>query len=571
MPDAPTAAANPHAPTAPAESGALAESAGLPDHVDAIIIGAGFSGLYMLQRLRDQMGMTARVIEAAGGVGGTWYWNRYPGARSDSDSYIYCYSFDRDMWQEWEWSERYPEQHEILAYLEHVAQRFGLYRDIEFSTRVTAVTFDEAASRWTVTTDTGRQFTAQFVITAVGALSVSNVPNFPGADTFAGDSYHTGLWPHEGVDFTGQRVAVIGTGASAVQAIPLIARQAADLTVFQRTPNYILPARNGPVDPEVKRTRQGDYTGIFARVRSSNFGFELYLLDKGALESSDEEIERELMQRWNQGGFGIWLGSYLDIFFSDEANAKVRKFLNERIREKVHDPETAELLTPKGYAFGCKRVPLDSGYYETFDLPQVHLVDVKTNPIAEITPAGLRLTDGTEYEFDAIVYATGFDAMTGPLNKIDIRGRDGRLLRDKWADGPRTYLGLMSAGYPNLFTVTGPQSPSVLSNMPVSIEQHVEFIARIIGAVRDRGAQAIEPTSQAEDAWVAHNQEVAQASLFPTADTWYMGANIPGKPRVFMPYLGLVGPYRQKCDEIAAAGFEGFEFTGSTDKEGALA
>jgi cyclohexanone monooxygenase len=475
------------------------------------------------------------------------------------------------MWQEWEWSERYPEQHEILAYLEYVAQRFGLYRDIEFSTRVTAATFDEAASRWTVTTDTGRQFTAQFVISAVGALSVSNVPKFPGADTFAGDSYHTGLWPHEGVDFTGQRVAVIGTGASAVQAIPLIAQQAADLTVFQRTPNYILPARNGPVDPGVKRTRQGDYAGIWARVQSSNFGFELYLLDKGALESSDEEIERELMERWNQGGFGIWLGSYLDIFFSDEANAKVRKFLNERIREKVHDPETAELLTPKGYAFGCKRVPLDSGYYETFNLPRVHLVDVKTNPIAEITPAGLRLTDGTKCEFDAIVYATGFDAMTGPLNKIDIRGRDGRRLRDKWADGPRTYLGLMSAGYPNLFTITGPQSPSVLSNMPVSIEQHVEFIARIIGAVRDRGAQAIEPTSQAEDAWVAHNQEVAQASLFPTADTWYMGANIPGKPRVFMPYLGLVGPYRQKCDEIAAAGFEGFEFTGSTDKEGAPA
>ena len=422
-----------------------------------------------------------------------------------------------------------------------------------------------------MTTDTGRSVTAQFVITAVGALSASNTPQFPGADTFGGDSYHTGLWPHEGVDFTGQRVAVIGTGASAVQAVPLIAQQAADLTVFQRTANYIVPARNGPVDPALQRARKDDYAGIWGRVRSSSFGFELYFLEKGALESTDEEIERELMDRWNRGGFGIWLGSYGDIFFSDEANAKIRKFLNERIRDKVHDPETAALLTPKGYPFGCKRNPLDSGYYETFNLPNVHLVDVKANPIAEITPAGLRLTDGTEYEFDAIVYATGFDAMTGPVNKIDIRGRDGQSLRDKWSDGPHTYLGLMSAGYPNLFMITGPQSPSVLSNMPVSIEQHVEFIARIIGAVRDRGAQAIEPASGAEDAWVAHNQELAQATLFPTADTWYMGANIPGKARVFMPYLGLVGPYRQKCDEVAAAGFEGFEFTGSSDKESALA
>jgi cation diffusion facilitator CzcD-associated flavoprotein CzcO len=549
--------------------------------VDAVIIGAGFSGLYMLHRLRDQLGLTARVFEAGGGVGGTWYWNRYPGARSDSDSYLYCYSFDRDLWQEWEWSERYPEQHEILAYLEHVAQRHDLNRDISFDTRVTAATFDEAAGRWTVTTSTdsdsnsGQTVSAQFVITAVGALSASNTPDFPGASTFGGASYHTGEWPHEGVDFTGQRVAVIGTGASAVQAIPLIAQQAADLTVFQRTANYIVPARNGPVDPEVTRARKGDYAGIWDRVRASSFGFELNFLEKGALESSDEEIERELMERWNAGGFGIWLGSYGDIFFSDEANAKVRRFLDERIREKVDDPATAELLVPKGYPFGCKRNPLDSGYYETFNLPHVHLVDVKSNPVAEITPAGLRLTDGTEYEFDAIVYATGFDAMTGPLNKIEIRGRDGRLLQAKWEAGPRTYLGLMSAGYPNLFTITGPQSPSVLSNMPVSIEQHVEFIGDIIAAVRDRGAQAIEPASEAEDAWVDHSQELAQASLFPTADTWYMGANIPGKPRVFLPYLGLVGPYRQRCDEIAAAGFEGFEFTARTgqasptDKEGA--
>jgi cyclohexanone monooxygenase len=529
--------------------------------LDAVIIGAGFSGLYMLHRLRDEMGLSARVYETGGGVGGTWYWNRYPGARSDSDSYIYCYSFDRDLLQEWEWSERYPEQHEIRAYLEHVTDRYDLAKDIRFETRVTAATFDEDAAAWTVETDTGERVTARFVITAVGALSAANTPSFEGVGSFRGASYHTGRWPHEGVDFSGLRVGVIGTGASAVQAIPLIAREASDLTVFQRTANYIVPANNGPVPPETVAARKADYDNIWQRVRDSNFGFELYFLEKGALDVSDEELERELMARWEEGGFGIWLGAFADIFFVDEANAKVRAFLHDRIREKVSDPETAELLIPKGYPFGVKRNPLDSGYYETFNLDHVHLVDVKANPIAAITEEGLRLEDGTAYAFDAIVYATGFDAMTGPMNKIDIRGRGGRLLREKWADGPRTYLGLTSAGFPNLFTITGPQSPSVLSNMPVSIEQHVEFIGRIIGDLDARGAATIEATPEAEEEWVAHNQELANGTLFPTADTWYMGANIPGKPRVFMPNLDFVGPYRAKCDDIAAGDYPGFAFS----------
>ena len=529
--------------------------------LDAVIIGAGFSGLYMLHRLRDEMGLSARVYETGGGVGGTWYWNRYPGARSDSDSYIYCYSFDRDLLQEWEWSERYPEQHEIRAYLEHVTDRYDLAKDIRFETRVTAATFDEDAGTWTVETDTGERVTARFVITAVGALSAANTPSFEGVGSFRGASYHTGRWPHEGVDFSGLRVGVIGTGASAVQAIPLIAQEASDLTVFQRTANYIVPANNGPVAPETVAARKADYDNIWQRVRDSNFGFELYFLEKGALDVSDEELERELMARWEAGGFGIWLGAFADIFFVDEANAKVRGFLHDRIREKVSDPETAELLIPKGYPFGVKRNPLDSGYYETFNLDHVHLVDVKANPIAAITEEGLRLEDGTAYAFDAIVYATGFDAMTGPMNKIDIRGRGGRLLREKWADGPRTYLGLTSAGFPNLFTITGPQSPSVLSNMPVSIEQHVEFIGRIIGDLDARGAATIEATPEAEEEWVAHNQELANGTLFPTADTWYMGANIPGKPRVFMPNLDFVGPYRAKCDDIAAGDYPGFAFS----------
>ena len=531
--------------------------------VEAVVIGAGFSGLYMLHRLRNVMGLTVRLFEAGDGVGGTWYWNRYPGARSDSDSYVYCYSFDEDLLQQWTWSERYPEQHEIRAYLEHVAERFDLNRDITLGTRVTAAAFDEETGTWTVRTDTGEAVRTRYLITGVGALSASNTPGFPGIDSFRGDSYHTGQWPHEGVDFTGKRVGVIGTGASAVQAIPLIASQAADLTVFQRTANYIVPARNGPVDPEVVAARKRDYQGIWNRVRASYFGFELNFIEKGALEASPEERERELMARWEQGGFGIWLGSYVDIFFNDEANATVREFLHDRIRETVDDPETAELLIPKGYPFGCKRNPLDSGYFETFNLSHVHLVDVKSDPIAAITEQGVRLEDGTEFALDAIVYATGFDAMTGPLNAIGIRGRGGQLLRDKWAEGPRTYLGLTSAGFPNLFMITGPQSPSVLSNMPVSIEQHVEFIGRIIGDMRTRGAETIEPTRQAEDAWVAHNQELAEATLFPTADTWYMGANIPGKPRVFLPHLGFVGPYRQKCDEVAANDYEGFVFGGA--------
>ena len=534
--------------------------------LDAVIIGAGFSGLYMLHRLRDEMGLSARVYETGGGVGGTWYWNRYPGARSDSDSYVYCYSFDRDLLQEWEWSERYPEQHEIRAYLEHVTERYDLAKDIRFETRVTAATFDEDAAAWTVETDTGEPVTARFVITAVGALSAANTPSFDGVESFRGASYHTGRWPHEGVDFSGLRVGVIGTGASAVQAIPLIAQEARDLTVFQRTANYIVPANNGPVPPETVAARKADYDNIWQRVRESNFGFELYFLEKGALDVSDAELERELMARWEAGGFGIWLGAYADIFFVDEANAKVRAFLHDRIREKVSDPETAELLIPKGYPFGVKRNPLDSGYYEAFNLDHVHLVDVKANPIAAITEEGVRLEDGTAYAFDAIVYATGFDAMTGPMNKIDIRGRGGRLLREKWAEGPRTYLGLTSAGFPNLFTITGPGSPSVLSNMPVSIEQHVEFIGRIIGDVDERGAALIEATPEAEEEWVAHNQELANGTLFPTADTWYMGANIPGKPRVFMPNLDFVGPYRAKCDDIAANDYPGFAFSGSGAK-----
>ncbi len=525
--------------------------------VDAVIVGAGFAGLYAIHRLRDTLGLTVRAFEAGGGVGGTWYWNRYPGARCDSDSYIYGYTFDDELLQEWEWSERYPEQPEILKYLEHVAERFDLRRSIMFDTRVTAAHYDEAAQRWTVRTDAGEIVTAQFVVSAVGCLSASNVPEIPGLANFAGKTYHTGRWPHGGVDFTAKRVGVIGTGASAVQAIPLIAQQAKQLTVFQRTPNYCVPARNGKVDPDVVKARKANYPQIKANLRNSYFGFELNFILKSALEASPEERERVFEEMWDQGGFPFWLGNYQDMFFSKEANEVCAEFLRRKIREAVKDPVVAEKLIPTTYPYGTKRQPLDSNYFETYNKPSVLLVDVNATPIEEITVQGVRTLDAT-YPLDILIFATGFDAMTGPMRKIDFRGRRGEALAERWADGPQSYLGLMVSGFPNLFSITGPGSPSVLSNMPVSIEQHVDWIADCIDYMRRNGFATIDPTPDAEVAWTQHAAEVANASLMPTANSWYMGRNIPGKPQVFMPYLGGVGPYRQKCAEIASNGYEGF-------------
>jgi cation diffusion facilitator CzcD-associated flavoprotein CzcO len=527
---------------------------------DAVIVGAGFSGLYMLHSLRDEMGLSARVYEAGDGVGGTWYWNRYPGAQSDSPSHIYCYSFSEELRQEWEWTEIYPDQHEILSYLEHVADRFDLNRDIQLGTRVTEAAFDEETNRWEVRTDTGDVVSARFVISAVGALSSANVPDIPGLDTFEGDRYHTAEWPHEGVDFTGKTAGVIGTGATGIQIIPEIAEQADHLTVFQRTPNYAIPARNGPLDSEDLRQIKESYDEIWDEIRHAFAGFQLHMIDHGALDVPPEERERVYQERWDRGGFGLWLANYNDIFFTREANDTISEWLREKIQERVDDPVTAEKLTPRDHAFGTKRVPLETNYYEAFNRDNVELVNVRDAPIQEITPTGVRTQDG-DYEFDVLVFATGFDAITGPIDNIDIRGRGGQLLREKWADGPRTYLGLTSAGFPNLFFITGPQSPSVLSNMPVSIEQHVEFVSGIIERMQERGLELIEPTAEAEEEWTDHAQEVAYATLFPESATWYMGANIPGKPQVFLPYLGGVGPYRQKCDEIAANDYEGFAFT----------
>src|ERR1700757_4722222 len=526
---------------------------------DAVVIGAGFSGLHMLKSLRDKLGLKVRVYETGGTVGGTWYWNRYPGARCDSDAYIYCFTWDKQLLQEWEWTERYPEQHEILRYLEHVAKRHDLKRDIQFNTSVTGGEFDERTNLWTVRTDKGEEVTARYVIAAVGSLSTTNMPDFKGLERFKGKWYHTSRFPHVGVDFTNKRVGVVGTGATAVQAIPEIAQQAKHLTVFQRTANYCVPARNGKVDPEVIKARKGDYDGVVKRISQSFFGFEYDFIPKSVLQATPEERESEFDRMWDAGGFAFWLANYQDMFFNQEANDLCADYIKRKIRKTVTDPVVAEKLIPKGYAYGTKRQPLDTNYYETFNKENVRLVDAKTDgAIQEITETGIRAGD-VVYPLDIIVFATGFDAMTGPLKALNLKGRGGRTLDQEWLDGPHTYLGISVAGFPNLFTITGPQSPSVLSNMPVSIEQHVEWITDCIAHMRRNKLSTIEATPQAQDAWGAHVAEVVNATLMTGANSWYMGANIDGKARRFLPYLGPegVGGYRRKCAEVAEKGLRG--------------
>jgi cyclohexanone monooxygenase len=535
----------------------LGTTGGDPAELDAVIVGAGFAGLYMLHRLRG-LGLSARVFEAGTDVGGTWYWNRYPGARCDIESMEYQYGFEDDLPREWKWTERYATQPEILRYISHVAEKFDLRRDIQFETRVTSAVFNEATDRWAVETDRGDRLSARFCIMATGCLSAARVPDFKGLDSFKGDWYHTGAWPHEGVDFTGKRVGIIGTGSSAIQSIPLIAEQAAHLTVFQRTPNFSLPAKNAALDPEYERSLQANYTEFRQRARQSVAGIMRGRPnDRSALEASEEELQREFESRWNDGGFGFG-AAFRDISLNKAANDLAAEFVRSKIRGTVKDPAVAELLCPKDYPFGTKRVCVDTNYFETFNRDNVTLVDVKSAPIEEITPNGLRTANG-QWEFDAIVFATGFDAMTGALLNIDIRGRADQMLKGKWSAGPRTYLGLQSAGFPNMFTITGPGSPSVLSNMIVSIEQHVDWITDCVTYLRDHGMATIEATVPAEDAWVDHVNAVASMTLYPQANSWYLGANVPGKPRVFMPYIGGVGNYANKCQQIAANGYEGFK------------
>ena len=524
---------------------------------DVIVVGAGFAGMYMLHRLRG-LGFSVRVFEQGGDVGGTWYWNRYPGARCDVESMQYSYSFSDPLQQQWNWSERYAPQPEILRYANHVADRFQLRSDIQLDTRVTSAAFDEAANQWSVTLSDGGCTNSKYLVLATGCLSNARTPDFKGLADFKGKIYHTGHWPHQPVDFTGQRVGVIGTGSSAIQSVPVIAEQASHLTVFQRTANFSIPARNAALTPQERQHWRKDYAELRRRAREeTRNGIVTEMPDRGALDDGDNERRAKYEQRWRRGGL-TFMSVYNNLALDQAANDSAADFVREKIAEIVEDPEVAKLLQPNNHPIGSKRICVDTDYFATFNRPNVKLVDIRSNPIEEILPHGLR-TGGKDYDLDAIVLATGFDAMTGSVAKIDIRGRQGQTLNQKWAEGPRTYLGLMSVGFPNLFIITGPGSPSVLSNMMVSIEQHVDWIADCIGTMSDRHLDCVEASKEAEDKWVAHVNEVACGTLYPQANSWYMGANIPGKPRIFMPYIGGVGAYRQICNDVAAKGYEGFK------------
>ncbi len=527
---------------------------------DVIVIGSGFGGMYMLHRLRS-LGMSARVYEVADDVGGTWYWNRYPGARCDIESMQYSYSFSEGLEQEWSWSEKYASQPEILDYARHVADRFDLRRDIRFQTRVTTASFDEHDGRWIVETNRGDRVTGRYLVSAVGCLSAANLPAFAGMQDCRVPILHTGRWPHEGFDFTGLRVGVIGTGSSAIQSIPVISRDAEAVVVFQRTPNYAVPARNAPMNPDYERGIKANYADFRALARTRLPAFLFQYDKRSALELSPPERERHYEDYWRRGGLGF-LGAFSDLLLNQESNDSIAEFVRGKIRSVVKDPEVAQLLSPDN-VFGCKRLCVDSGYYETFNLPHVDLVDVSETPIQYFTETGLVVAD-QRYDFDVIVCATGFAAMTGSLDRIRITGRKGMTLKDKWRSGPRTYLGLMSAGFPNFFTVTGPGSPSVLANMMPAIEQHVDWIAHCFTRLDDAGARMIEPLAVSENAWIGHVNEVANESLRSTCSSWYVGANIPGRPRVFMPYIGGFPAYLDRCNAETETSYAGFAIDGDT-------
>ncbi len=526
-----------------------------PD-LDVVIVGAGFAGLFMLHRMRER-GFSALIIEAGDGVGGTWYWNRYPGARCDVESTEYSYQFSEELQQEWDWSERYATQPELLRYVNHVADRFDLRKDIRFETRVTAAHYDQENTLWTVKTDKGDSLLSRFCVMATGCLSSANLPDIPGRDDFQGEVYHTGHWPHEAVDFAGKTVGVIGTGSSAIQSIPLIAEQAGYLHVFQRTPSYAVPAHNQPLYDAYRKAVKADYPARREAAHQTRSGMLFPVNPDNALEVSEKERHEIYEERWANGGLAF-LGAFNDLLTDKQANDTAADYIRTKISDIVEDPDVADRLTPSTVV-GCKRLCVDTGYYATYNRDNVDLVDVSEGGVERITEKGV-VAGGKEFPLDMLVFATGFDAMTGALLKMDIRGRAGRSLGHKWSEGPKTYLGLTIAEFPNLFVVTGPGSPSVLANMMPSIEQHVNWISDCLTFMREKGCQAIEASEEAEAEWVFHVNDIASRTLFPTCNSWYLGANIPGKPRVFMPYLGYPA-YVQRCNQVAADGYDGFELT----------
>ena len=525
--------------------------------VDVVVVGAGFSGLYLLYRLR-KAGFSTRVFERGGDVGGTWYWNRYPGARCDVESLQYSYSFDEQLQQDWHWPEKFSAQPDILAYANHVADRFNLKKDIEFNIEVKASWFDENLKTWKITTNTGEEINAQYFIMATGCISTTQIPNIKGLSDYVGNTFHTGDWPHEEVDFSGQSIAVIGTGSSGIQSIPVLAKQAKKLTVFQRTPNYSIPSQNEPMTKKYERSWKDVYSERRKEMRYSAHGSLKDLNDVPALSVDEDQRQELYTKRWAIGGTGF-LGSFNDLLTNADANYTAAEYVRQQIKRVVKDKETAEILCPRSYPIGTKRICIDTGYFETYNREIVNLVDISKKPIQRLVTDGI-IVDDQLYPFDSIIFATGFDAMTGSIFNVDIKGRDGLALKEKWNAGPKTYLGLMSASFPNLFMITGPGSPSVKSNMIMSIEQHVDLVIETLLSMRRKGLSVVEPELEAENKWVDHVQEVANKTLFPQANSWYMGANIPGKPRLFMPYIGGVGAYREICEEIVANNYRGFKF-----------
>ena len=528
--------------------------------LDAIIIGAGFAGMYQLICLRDKLNMDVRVLEAGSGVGGTWFWNRYPGARCDSESHSYMYYFSKELVQEWEWSERYPQQPEILRYLNHVADKFELREQIDFETRVSSAKFDQATNQWVVHTENGRTYRAKYLITGVGCLSSANVPNIPGRDDFAGQWYHTGGWPHEGVDFTGKRVGVVGTGSTGIQAIPVIAKQAAHLTVFQRTANYSLPANNGPLTDEFKQYAKAHADEIYKVMTTNTNGHPFYIEPKRAAQTPSAERQAIYEAAWQKGGLQF-RAAFEDLLTDEQANKTAAEFICNKIREIVKDPEKARILTDIDHPFAAKRPPIDTEYFNAYNRDNVSLVNLRATPIEKIVPEGIQTSDKT-YPLDIIVFATGFDAMTGSLLKLNIEGADGHKLKEDWAAGPKTYLGLQIPHYPNLFTITGPGSPSVLCNLPPAIEQHVNWITECIAHTETHGLDKVQTTDQAAQSWQVEVERAANATLLPKVPhSWYLGANVPGKPRVFMPYAGGLAHYKSICDDVAKHGYRGLIFS----------
>jgi acetone monooxygenase (methyl acetate-forming) len=531
--------------------------AAAPLRLDAVVIGAGVAGLYQLHLLRSQ-GLEVKAFEAGSDVGGTWYWNRYPGARLDSESPVYQYLFSRELYEGWDWSERFATQPEIERWLHYVADRLDLRKDIQFNTTIKSAHFDEATDRWTITTDKGQVIDARFLVTCCGMLSAPLTSLFPGQETFKGQLFHTARWPNDPIDFAGKRVGVIGIGATGIQVVQTIADKVGHLTVLVRTPQYVTPMRNPKFTPADQEAYKSEFNRIAQQVPRTFSGFAFDFENQWAMQTP-ERRRAVLEEIWEDGSLKFWIASFVELFVDPEVSEQVSEFVREKMRARLKEPRLCDILIPKDYGFGTHRVPLESGFLEAFLRPNVDVVSVKDNPIERVTPRGLKLKDGTEHEFDILIFATGFDAGTGALTRIDIRGRDGRSLKEDWARDIRTTMGLQMHGYPNLFTTAAPLAPSAaLCNMTTCLQQQSEWISGCIRHMCEKGLTVCEPTSEAEDAWIAHHEEIASQTLVVKTNSWYMGSNVDGKPRRLLSYIGGVGAYRQKCDEAAAAGYAGF-------------